>query len=276
MPVHISAEEGYANVGATYEKGRPEYPADAIAYLLQRLGVAQGNKVVVDLAAGTGKSTRALIAAGVTPIAVEPVAHMRDTLRAQTPDVEVLDGTAESIPLPEHSVDAVIAAQAFHWFDGPAALREIRRVLKPMGALGLLWNGQDRTIDWVEAIWKEVDAARDDTPSAWTYEWRKAFTPECGFTPLTSATFRHDQPTDRDGVVARVTSISFVARGPQEQRDALTRHVHAVCDDAGLPEQFVLPYNCFLHWCRATSSAGRNVTAGTCRGATRGIPGRSS
>jgi SAM-dependent methyltransferase len=248
VPVHASAEEGYAHVGPTYEKGRPEYPSDAVAFLLQRLGGTR----VVDLAAGTGKFTRALLAAGVTPIAVEPVAHMRETLDAQHLGVEVVDGTAESMPLADNSVDSVIAAQAFHWFDGPAALREIGRVLKPMGGLGLVWNGQDRTIDWVEAIWKEVDAGRDDTPSAWSYKWRDAFTPECGFTPLTTATFRHDHPTDRDGLVARVTSISFVARGPEEERARLAAHVRAVCDDAGLPDQFVLPYNCFVHWCRRT------------------------
>jgi len=249
MPVHISAEEGYAQVGATYEKGRAGYPPDAIAFLLQRLGVVGGG-TVVDLAAGTGKSTRALLTAGVTPIAVEPVAHMRDTLRAQSPGVEVVDGTAESMPLPDSSADAVVAAQAFHWFDGPAALREIGRVLKPMGALGLLWNGQDRTIDWVDAIWQQVDAARDDTPSAWSYKWREAFVDGSGFSPLTSATFRHDHPTDRDGLVARVTSISFIARGPEAERVRLAVHVRAVCDDAGLPERFVLPYNCFVHWSR--------------------------
>jgi SAM-dependent methyltransferase len=249
MPVHISAEEGYAHVGATYEKGRAGYPADAIAFLLQRLGVVGGG-TIVDLAAGTGKSTRALLAAGVTPLAVEPVAHMRETLAAQQLGIEVVEGTAEAMPLPDHSVDAVVAAQAFHWFDGPAALREIGRVLKPMSALGLLWNGQDRAIDWVDAIWQPVDAARGDTPSAWSYEWRDAFVDGSGFTPLTSATFRHEHPTDRDGLVARVTSISFIARGPAAERERLAAHVRAVCDDAGLPEHFVLPYNCFVHWSR--------------------------
>jgi SAM-dependent methyltransferase len=247
VPVHISAEEGYANVGATYEKGRPEYPADAVAFLLQRLGGTR----IVDLAAGTGKFTRALLAAGVTPIAVEPVTHMRETLAAQNLGIEILDGTAEAMPLADSSVDAVVAAQAFHWFDGPAALREIGRVLRPMGGLGLVWNGQDRTIDWVEAIWQEVDAARDDTPSAWSYKWREAFVDGCGFTPLASATFRHDHPTDRDGLVARVTSISFVARSSQAERDRLAQHVLHVCDAAALPETFALPYNCFVHWCRA-------------------------
>lgn len=250
MPVHSTAREGFANVGGSYEKGRPEYPRDAVAFLLQRLGVVGGTKRVVDLAAGTGKFTRALLAAGVTPTAVEPVAEMRATFAEATPGVEIVDGTAEAMPLEPASIDAVVAAQAFHWFDGPAALREIHRVLRPMGALGLVWNRQDRTVEWTDAIWSEVDARRGDTPSAWTYQWRDAFTPDCGFSPLVSATFRHDQPTDRNGLVARVMSISFVAGGPQSERDDLTRHILRVCDEEGLPEKFALPYNCFVHWCR--------------------------
>ncbi|MDP1793679.1 MAG: class I SAM-dependent methyltransferase [Acidimicrobiales bacterium] len=252
MTVHASAREGYANVGTVYEKGRPEYPPDAVAYLLQRLGVARSgtDKTVIDLAAGTGKFSRALLAAGVTPTAVEPVEHMRATLKANTPGITALDGTAESMPLADAASDAVVVAQAFHWFDGPRALQVIHRVLKPMGGLGLVWNGQDRTIDWVEAIWAEVDARRDDTPSAWSYAWKDAFTPDAGFSPLLTTTFRHDHQTDRDGLVARVVSISFVARGPQSERDVLEAHIHKVCDDAGLPERFALPYNCFVHWCR--------------------------
>ena len=249
--VHVTALEGYANVGSVYEKGRPEYPSDAVAFILQRLGVAQAGAGtrVVDVAAGTGKFTRALLGAGVTPVAVEPVAHMRETFVEQTPGTEILDGTAESLPFADDEVDAVVAAQAFHWFDAGAALHEFHRVLRPLGGLGLVWNGQDRSIDWVEAIWREVDALRDDTPSAWSYEWRKAFVNGNGFTPLRSATFRHDHATDRDGLVARVTSISFIARGPEAERLRLADHVRSVCDAAALPEEFVLPYNCYLHWC---------------------------
>lgn len=253
MPVHRSAAEGYAAVGADYEKGRPEYAPDPVAYLLQRLGVAHASddKVIVDLAAGTGKFTRALLGAGVMPIAVEPVAHMRETFRETTPGVDVLDGTAESIPLEDHSVDALIAAQAFHWFDGPAALTEIHRVLKPLGGLGLVWNRQDLDVDWVREIWEEVDVRRDDTPHAWTYEWKRAFQASDRFSPLISTAFRSVQTTDREGLVARVTSISFIATGSEESRNELIAHVHRVCDDYGLPETFDLPLNCYVHWCRA-------------------------
>jgi SAM-dependent methyltransferase len=253
MPIHASAEEGYAAVGADYEQGRPEYAPDAVAYLLQRLGVARSgdSKRVIDLAAGTGKFTRALIAAGVTPIAIEPVAHMRDTLARQTPNVHIYAGSAESMELPDHSVDAVTVAQAFHWFDGPAALTEIHRVLRPMGGLGLLWNGVDRSVDWLDAIWVEVDARRDDTPHAWTYAWKEAFTASSDFSPLIPATFRYDQSTDRDGLIARLASISFIARGEQESRDALFAHAQQVMDAAQLPDHFAIPYNCYVHWCRA-------------------------
>ena len=253
MPIHASAEEGYAAVGADYEKGRPGYTPDAVAYLLQRLGVARSGdtKRVVDLAAGTGKFTRALLNAGVTPIAVEPVAHMRETLAEHCPNVRTYSGSAESIPLEDDSVDAVTVAQAFHWFDGPAALAEIHRVLKPLGGLGLLWNGVDRSVPWLDAIWTEVDARRDDTPHAWTYEWKDAFAATAAFSPLISATFRYEQPTDREGLIARLMSISFIARGSQESRDALIAHARQVADDAQLPETFDIPYNCFVHWCRA-------------------------
>ncbi len=252
MPVHISAEEGYANVGATYEQGRPEYSAAAVAYLAQRLGVARAGatKRVVDLAAGTGKFTRGLLAAGVVPIAVEPIAHMRETLAALVPNVEALDGTAESMPFDDGSIDALVVAQAFHWFDGEKALAEIHRVLKPLGGLGLVWNGQDRSVDWIAAIWAEVDAARDDTPNAWSYAWRDAFDATTLFSPLISTTFAFDHETDRDGLVARVMSISFIARGPVAQREHVQAHILRVCDEAGLPERFVMPHNCFVHWCR--------------------------
>jgi SAM-dependent methyltransferase len=249
LPIHVTAAEGFANVRDTYEKGRPGYSPDAVAFLCQRLGVI-GPSRVVDVGAGTGKFTRALVAAGVTPIAVEPVAEMRETFVAHTPGVEIVDGTAEAIPLPDNSADAIVVAQAFHWFNGHAALREARRVLKPLGGLGLVWNGVDRSVPWVDAIWREVDARRDDTPSAWSNEWKNAFSPDAGFSPLLDATFRHDQRTDRDGLVARITSISFVARGPQTQRDELIDHILRVCEETGLPERFVLPYNCSAYWCR--------------------------
>ena len=130
--IHEAAAVGFARGADAYERGRPEYPADALEPL--RLSP---DLTVLDLAAGTGKLTRPLAASGARVIAVEPVAEMRAALPSS---VETLDGTAESIPLGDGSVDLVTVGQAFHWFDGDAALAEIHRVLRPGGRLALVWN----------------------------------------------------------------------------------------------------------------------------------------
>ncbi len=127
------AAEGVGRAADAYERGRPAYPVPAVAWLAEALGVAPGT-VVVDLGAGTGKLTRMLAAYGATLVAVEPVAAMRAKLAASMPGMRALEGTAESMPLPDGSADAVTVGQAFHWFDGERALAEIHRVLRPHGA----------------------------------------------------------------------------------------------------------------------------------------------
>lgn len=106
-----------------YEKGRPDYPPTAIAWLIEALGI-NGNSTVIDLAAGTGKLTRLLLPTGARVIAIEPVEGMREVLSSVVPAAEVLEGTAEQLPLPDASTDAVTVAQAFHWFRGQEALAE--------------------------------------------------------------------------------------------------------------------------------------------------------
>jgi ubiquinone/menaquinone biosynthesis C-methylase UbiE len=128
--VHQAAR-GFEQAADAYERARPTYPQAAVAWLCERLAVRRGRRVL-DLAAGTGKLTRSLVAAGADVVAVEPIAAMRERL---PPEVEALDGTAEAIPLPGASVDAVTVAQAFHWFDAEPALAEIHRVLRPGGTL---------------------------------------------------------------------------------------------------------------------------------------------
>src|SRR3954454_1555934 len=122
-----------------YERARPSYPAAAIDVLRRELGIGPG-RMVCDLAAGTGKLTRLLVPSGATILAVEPVPGMRDELRVAVPDVEVVDGTAEAMPFPDASVDAVTVAQASHWSRFDEALAEIRRVVRPGGGLAILFN----------------------------------------------------------------------------------------------------------------------------------------
>ncbi len=141
--IPAAAAEGFQQAAADYERSRPSYPADALACIVGRAAMQPGTRVL-DLAAGTGKLTRLLAPTGADVVAVEPVEAMRAQLVEQVPGVEVLDGTAESIPLESGSVHAVTVAQAFHWFDAPASLAEMRRVLVDDGTLVLVWNTRDR------------------------------------------------------------------------------------------------------------------------------------
>ena len=153
--VHPSAATGFARSVEAYERARPEYPPEAIAWLAQELDLRPG-RTVVDLAAGSGKLTRPLAALGCEVIAIEPVAEMRAAIG---PTARALDGTAEAMPLPDDSADAVTVGQAFHWFDGPRALAEIERVLRPGGALALVWNRRPS-----ESLGAARRDQRDDRP----------------------------------------------------------------------------------------------------------------
>ena len=130
-----------------YERGRPSYPADALDWLLQ-----DGIRTVLDLGAGTGKLTRDLVARGFDVIAVDPSEGMRTELGRALPDVRVLAGSGESIPLDAGSVDAVLVAQAWHWGDATRAVPEVARVLRPGGRLGLLWNLRAELDGWPQAL----------------------------------------------------------------------------------------------------------------------------
>jgi SAM-dependent methyltransferase len=129
-------------VAQEYERWRPDYPPEAIAWAASQFGLEHGARVV-DVGAGTGKLTRGLVAAGFEVAAVEPGAGMLEELRIAVPEAETHVAPAEAIPLPDASVDAAFAAQAFHWFDRERALPEFQRVLRPGGGLALIWNWWD-------------------------------------------------------------------------------------------------------------------------------------
>ena len=141
----------FGRVAADYERVRPGYPPDLIDWLTERLGLRPG-RVVVDLAAGTGKLTRLLVPTGADVIAVEPSDEMRHELERMVPRAKAFPGTAERIPLEDGSADAMTVAQAFHWFDVAKAAQEIGRVLRPASPLALIWNLQDKHDPLVAAI----------------------------------------------------------------------------------------------------------------------------
>ena len=137
----------FGSVAADYAALRPGYPADAVAFLL-----GDRPRRVLDLGAGTGLLTDVLLAAGHEVLAVDLSGPMLDQLRARLPQVVAATGGAESIPLPDADVDAVVAGQAAHWFDPVPAAAELRRVLRPGGVVGFVWNTRDETVPWVRAL----------------------------------------------------------------------------------------------------------------------------
>jgi SAM-dependent methyltransferase len=243
---------GTAELAEQYERARPGYPPEALARITDELWLGPGRRVL-DLAAGTGKLTRQLVATGAEVVAVEPLASMREACAAAVPAVEVLEGTAESIPLPDSSVDAVTVAQAFHWFDPVAAFAEIARVLRTGGGLALVWNEQDESIPWVAELGRAMHRSAQ-CPHDETTDWADVVANDGAgrFTPLRTQLLHFEQEMDVDLLCERVASSSYIAVMPEGERDALLRHVRAVVE--GFPPVFGLPYVCELHWCHRSSS----------------------
>ncbi|MFF0722193.1 class I SAM-dependent methyltransferase [Micromonospora sp. NPDC003816] len=146
---HPTEARSFGPAAADYDRYRPRYPEAALRWALD--GLARPARVV-DLAAGTGILTRGLLALGHEVIAVEPDPEMRAHLVATTPGVRAEAGAAESMPLPDGYADAVLAGQAYHWFDRETAHAEIARVLRPGGVFAPIWNLRDERVDWVTEL----------------------------------------------------------------------------------------------------------------------------
>src|SRR3954454_23579617 len=241
--IHRAAAEGFARSAEAYERGRPEYPDAAIEHVVELM---RPGATVLDLAAGTGKLTRPLVAAGLRVVAVEPVPEMRAALPG------ALEGTAEAIPLGDGSVDAVTVGQAFHWFDGDAALAEIARVLRPGGLLGLIWNVKDESVDWIEKLGGIMEAYRGAAPRVASGAWKDAFDRTKLFTQLQRARFSLVHEGEFAAVVARVTAVSFIAAFPPAEFARVVDQVRTLL--ATHPETkgrttFELPYRTGVYWC---------------------------
>jgi ubiquinone/menaquinone biosynthesis C-methylase UbiE len=249
--IHESAARGFALAPADYERGRPTYPFEAVRRLVKEVRVKPASSVL-DLAAGTGKLTRFLAQLGSDVVAVEPVAEMRERLVETVPGVTALAGTAEDIPLEDESMDAVTVAQAFHWFDGDAALAEIHRVLRPGTRLGLIWNVKDESVDWVRQLAEIIESYRGSAPRVASGAWKDAFERTDLFTPIERARFSFVHQTDTATVVARVTSISFIAALAPRVRErvvAQVRELLASHPDTREHRVFPLRYRTGVYWC---------------------------
>jgi ubiquinone/menaquinone biosynthesis C-methylase UbiE len=250
-PIHPTAAKGFEIGADSYERGRPDFPKDAVDYLIRSLEIKPQSKVM-DLGAGTGKFTRLLIPTKAVLTAVEPVEKMRQKFRSVLPEIEILMGTAENIPAPDSSFEAVVVAQAFHWFDGYSALKEIHRILKPNGKLGLIWNVRDESVDWVSELTRIVDAHEVGAPRYKTYEWKKAFDQTTGFTPLENRAFKYLQKGTAETVVDRVQSISYISALSEKDRENVLQQVRVLLN--GHPktkgmEKLEIPYNTDVYWC---------------------------
>jgi ubiquinone/menaquinone biosynthesis C-methylase UbiE len=242
-----------AETAAAYDRARPSYPAEAAVHIVGHGRLAPGARVL-DLAAGTGKLTRLLAASGAEVVAVEPVAAMRAQLALAVPQAEVLDGTAEDVPLPDASVDAVTVAQAFHWFDAPVALGEIRRVLRPGGWLFLVWNMRDRDADWVRAWGDLIGAGERPYDSYYDVDYAALIRVAGGFGSVETWSHHWEQPCDEDLLVARTESVSVVGTLLAHDRVAALERVRRLVrthpDLAGRP-WFGFPYTTKVWRCRA-------------------------
>lgn len=267
-----------------YERGRTGYPADAVAWLVNALGIEQFS-TVVDLAAGTGKLTRLLVPAAVRVVAVEPVIAMRTELARVVERARVVAGTAEAIPLSGASVDAVTVAQAFHWFNAEVALPEMHRVLRPGGRLGLVWNRADTSVPWVarldslrspktnssvvaslsngdvagllrmarrrakavrRTLMGKPEPTTTDKEPWWVGRCRDGFASSTLFMPLQSRVFRHTEEMDSDRLVDWVASFSRFSKLTSAQQKSVVAGVRSLASE--LPTPFEFPYRTDVFW----------------------------
>lgn len=247
-----AAAAGFGRGAADYERARPSYPADAVDFVVEGCALGPG-RTVVDVAAGTGKLTRLLVPCGADVLAVEPVAEMRAELERAVPRATAIDGTAEALPLDDASVDAVTVAQAFHWFDAPAALGECHRVLRLGGWLVLVWNVRDTSVGWVARFGELLVEAGGAKPYEEGVDWAAVVAAHGGFTVLEQRRFPNPQTLTADDLVARAASTSFVSALPPDERAVALDRVRVLTEthpDLAGREQFTFPHHTVVHRAR--------------------------
>ncbi len=215
--------DAFGRTAREYELGRPLWPEELLDRILADLQLG-ADSAVLDLGAGTGKLTRALVPRFGRVVAVEPDDAMLAVLEEVVPGAEARRGSAQAIPLEDGEVDAVFSGEAFHWFATPAALAEIVRVLRPRGAFVVFWN---IGLEYPE-LGEEVDALIDEAmerggvpglPRVLSGEWRGPIA-AASFEDLREDELERELVTDREGWIANLLSVSSIAAQAEEARDA--------------------------------------------------------
>jgi SAM-dependent methyltransferase len=239
MSLHPLAAR-FVDVADSYEHGRPEYTPAAAEAIASALHVAPGVRVL-DLAAGTGKLTRALLSVGLDVIAVEPQAELRKILAASVGAERVLDGIAEEIPLPNGSVAAVTVADAFHWFNHAAALREIQRVLIAGGGLAVLrilpdWSGAS----WAHEVGTLIAELRPAHPQFEGPGWQQAARAAGCWTPPREIQLSMVQPAEPERILDYIASMSWMAAMPEDQREATIARIGEIISAGETPDELAV------------------------------------
>lgn len=213
----------------SYEVGRPEYPFDAVAWMLEAM--PRGGRRIADVGAGTGKLTRVLAEApDAEVVAIDPDPQMLAALRLNVPGVPTFVGGAESLPLPDSSVDAVVLGQAWHWVESIAASAEIGRVVRPAGVLGLIWNIRDEREGWVRRLTEIMHSSPAENmvngPGG----------PQIAepFGAVQTRSWEWVRPMTREQLHHMASSRSYLITAPEQERRQIRRDMDSLFDDVGV------------------------------------------
>lgn len=237
-----SREEMSTSFGAaadTYDAGRPDYPSEAVAWMLQP-AAAEGRSIrVADVGAGTGKLTRVAVELGAEVVAIDPDPDMLAVLHQRVQAVPTFLGSAESLPLPDASLDAVLLGQAWHWVDPVAGSVEVARALRSGGVLGLVWNIRDESVEWVRRLTAVMHGSHAE-------EMLAAGDPPIGapFHEMESANWRWSRPMTRATLLAMARSRSYLITATDADRAAIETELGMLFDEIGAVGDAIveLPY----------------------------------
>lgn len=237
-----------------YAAHRPGYPAEAVQWL-----VPEPRSRVLELAAGTGNLTATLLAQEHRVVATDPTYPMLTHLQRRFRGTHAIQSAAEQIPVRSASMDVVLAAQAFHWFDLDRALPEIARVLRRGGTVSLVWNHRDETVPWVRKLSRIIGSeVTEEDPAAQLEE-------SGHFDGIETTSFRHWQQVDRESLLGLVRSRSYVAMLAERERAEVLERVGALYDDYGRGHDgMLLPYvtHCYRAHVVSTRSAPEKPLGG--------------